>query len=245
MKRMLTPVSIVATLAVLCCSILEAGKPKPPPPPPDPATIYQWRPELGGWLDTTRNLVWGYNTFPDVLGYGITLNMAIQRAATYPGMLYDMGLRLEGDADYYDDLGDRYTVRANEYLAAGDLVNAQKYFDQANGAYAQADEKRASIPACVAAGDAASQFNNWRVPTEAEALDAIAKRLFTYGAGGFNGYDHSPYLGLQPDTNNANWTTTLSKNKQQAVVYRPSSGESGYYGVNSQISCIYVRTHVP
>ena len=44
-----------ALVALGGLSELQAGKPASP----NPFLIYEWRPELGGWLDKERNLVWG------------------------------------------------------------------------------------------------------------------------------------------------------------------------------------------
>ena len=73
--------------------------------------------------------------------------------------------------------------------------------------------------------------------------------LFTYGDAGLNGYDSSPYIGLQMPYNVLLWTSTLSKNKQDVWVYRPLDGANGlpggYITMNSQVYCIVVRTHTP
>jgi hypothetical protein len=60
-----------------------------PPPPPLGPEVYEWREDLGGWLDTSRNLVWGYDQL-GIGGYGITYAQAQQRAQNYAAYLQEL-----------------------------------------------------------------------------------------------------------------------------------------------------------
>lgn len=217
------------------------GNPPPPPPPPDPATIYEYRADLGGWLDTTRNLVWGYNCQP--IEGPKTLNQAKTFAANYATALANYAINyLPGQADLYEMQADWQTEQGNAALAAGNVALAEDWFAAAEVNYARAQLHRDSIAPTLAAAEVASNYT-WRVPTQAEATDAMWKGLFTYGEGGLNGYDQDPLLGLQQVYQHFHWTTTLKK--QTAFVYNPTNGDTGFIGVNSGIYCIVVRTHVP
>jgi hypothetical protein len=72
------------------------GDPPPPPPPPLGTEVYEWRPELGGWLDTSTNLIWGYS--PSVLnnGYAAPYDFSVNQTANYATLLTSAGFPTEG-----------------------------------------------------------------------------------------------------------------------------------------------------
>ncbi len=78
--------------------IVEAGKPAPPPPPPPPlgTEVYEWRPELGGWLDTSRNLIWGYSPIAMINGGWCGFDGTVAWTTTYPTVLTNLGFAAEG-----------------------------------------------------------------------------------------------------------------------------------------------------
>ena len=251
-------------LATFCCLAVLAigglsnvyggkkGSPPPPPPPPppaDPFQVYEWHPELGGWLDKNTNLVWGYS-FIDMLGtsthsgYGIKQQAATNAAAHYADVLYSMPDQLEGSAADITAQADVQIEKGDAALAAGDIELAARFYAAAQAKYLAAQDDLDSIPIFIAAADVADQFT-WRLPTQQEAETAIANGLFTYGEGGFNGYDGSPRIGLSIPWNNLTWTSTLSKSKKQAWAYRPMDGGYGFIGITSTVNCMFVRTHVP
>lgn len=238
----------LSCLAALCGLLLmasvEAAKPAPPPPPPppNPAAIYQWRPELGGWLDTQRNLVWGYQLTAVVNG-GFSYDGAIATAPNY-------AIRLATAADDYDVRGTNMLAQADNYqalgdaaYAAGDYELADEYYFQADRRYVRAQEYFDSADIALAAAVNAAQFNNWRIPMKDEAVDASWKGLFSRGATGFNSFDSSPYVGFQQENNVPNWTSTLSGKNVWA--YYPVSGSTAAISKSSLIGAIVVRTHVP
>jgi hypothetical protein len=81
---------IALTLGVVALALLPAsghGKPggNPAPLPLGPE-VYQWREDLGGWLDTSTNLVWGYDSL-EILGYAHNFSGSSSVVATYPQIL--------------------------------------------------------------------------------------------------------------------------------------------------------------
>lgn len=247
-------------LVAMCCLAIVAegalsdvygGKPKnPPPPPPDPALIYQWRPDLGGWLDTQTNLVWGYS-FYDMLGtstgsgYGISQSRAVTAATNYADNFYEMAdVQLPAAAAETEAWADSQVQQGDAALAAGDVDLANRWYAAAEANYAKAQADRDSIPLYEAAADVADQFT-WRLPTQQEAQAALANGLFTYGAEGFDSYDASPRIGFTIPNNVLTWSSTLSKANKFAWCYRPLDGSNGNIGVNSTVNAIFVRKQVP
>ncbi len=198
---------------------------------------------MGGWLDTTRNLVLGYNCQP--IEGPKNLYGAKVFAANYDTALTNYAINyLPGQADLNEMHADWQMEQGYLYLAAGDEEYAEEWFAAADRNYALAQLQRDSVAPTLAAAEVASQFT-WRVPTQDEAVDAMWKGLFTYGEGGLNGYDQDPLLGLQTVYPQSHFTTTLSTNKQKAFVYNPVNGVTGFVTVTSGFYCIVVRTHVP
>lgn len=246
MKRSVGFLLTVLTLAALISSGPATAKPPrnppPPPPPPDPTVIYQWRPDLGGILDTQTNLVWGYS-FYDLKGYGITQAMATSAAADYADILYDIAeFDIPAFAAQNEAAAEERQAQGDAALAAGDVELANRYYARAQEYRDKADADLDSIPLYMDAADVADQFT-WRLPTQQEAQRAIGNGLFTYGDGGFNGYDATPRIGFSPVIELFTWTTT--KVKKNVWVFKPLSGAGVEAGVNSQINAIFVRTHVP
>lgn len=245
-------------LAVLCAigfhSEVHGGKKTPPPPPPpppaDPFLIYELRPDLGGVLDKNTNLVWGYNFYDIVAtsahsGYGINQQFATGYAANYAALLYDQAVGdLPDAAAETEAFADWQTEQGDIALASGDVDLANRWYAAANTHYENAQADRDSIPLYLDAAATASQFE-WRLPTQQEATTAINNGLFTYGQGGFNGYDGSPYVGGQVPWNSFCWSSTFSKSKREAWAYCPLDGSNGLITVTSQVNCVFVRKHVP
>jgi hypothetical protein len=242
----------LAIIMAGACSEALAGKPKPPPPPPppNPFLIYQWRPDLGGWLDTQTNLVWGYS-FQTMLGtsthsgYGINQSMAVAAAGDYADILYEVAdVDLPNAAAETTAHADWQVEQGDIALANGDPELAAEWYEAADANYALAQDDLDSIPLYEAAADVADQFN-WRLPTKVESQRAQTNGLFTYGPTGFDSYDGSPRIDFQMPWNTLCWTSTKTSNGRNAWAYRPLDGTGGNIGVNSQVNAIFVRTHVP
>ena len=252
MKRILCSLATVALVVAISGFVAEAAKPPPPPPPPppNPADIYEWRPDLGGWLDTDRNLVWGYDIISlrgtsTHSGYGISHSLATAMAANYASALFEMAeSTLEAAATQTEDHADWQTQQGDIALANGDPELAADWYAAAAANYAKAQADRDSIEPFLDAAAVTGQFT-WRLPTQAEAQSALTNGLFTYGPTGFNGYDGSPYVGAQVPWNTLTWSSTTRKGDREAWAYQPLSGNNGFIGVGSQVNCIFVRTHVP
>jgi hypothetical protein len=228
-------------------SWLPAAKPTPPPPPPPPANPFEIyedrRADLGGWLDTERNLIWGYSLV-QTRNNNCSYSGAQWFAQNYADQLAaEVDVRLERAA-YNQDQGDVNQALGDQALADGDLALADYYYGRADLRYALAEQYAADAVAFDDAAVVADQFTNWRVPTKVEAVDASAKGLFTYGEGGFNSWDPSPATGMQSLPVMV-FTNDLSKNRQNAWAFFPADGGTMLTSVNSSIDCIVVRTHVP
>lgn len=108
----------VAIVTAVAVSDAFGGKPQPPPPspppPPHPADVYEWRPDLGGMLDTSTNLVWGYE-FRALTGGTAPYNYLASQ--NYPMRMLETADAFYDEADYYysigdTELGDHYTQAA-------------------------------------------------------------------------------------------------------------------------------------
>ncbi len=169
-------------------------------------------------------------------GYGISQKSATDNAAKYAAILSQQATTgLPNAAAQTDFFADWQVAQGDAALAAGDVELALRWYAAADRNYAKAQDDRDSIPLFIEAATVAGQYT-WRLPTQTEAETAIANRLFTYGDGGFNGYDGSPYVGFQEPWNSLCWTSTLSKSKKEASVFRPD-GDTGWVTVDlSQVS---------
>ncbi|HVJ84218.1 MAG TPA: hypothetical protein VM452_01170 [Caulifigura sp.] len=180
---------------------LQAAKPAPPQPPPPPlpppSVTYVWDEAKGGWYDAGRKLVWGYAP-PTYTGSLTSFPYATNQAANYAQVLLQESANLLVDGDYYMQL-------SIDWYADGDALRGAYYYNRAVQAWADS-------PLFADAAEIAAQHGNWRLPTKDEAVDAVAKGLFTYGPNGFDSYDCSPAAGLQPlGSSRLNWTSTTGK----------------------------------
>jgi len=194
---------------------------------PASTVVYQWRPELGGWHDTSNNLVWGYQCYFTPGNY--TYSLAPIFAANYASSLATAATEKINSA-----------VRCEERVilyAISDPPRSQRNADLAL-------IYRADAPALQTASAQAAQYSNWRVPSLVEFQQAWNKGFFTKGTGGFN-WDAGPEVGLQPSTDVSHWTSTLSKRRGQAMLFNFRDGGSGSFGMTSTAAVIVVRTHVP
>lgn len=64
--------------------------------PPASASVYVWRADLGGWLDTSTNLVWGYSSM-GISNTPVTSPQAETFAANYATTLRNSGYVNEAD----------------------------------------------------------------------------------------------------------------------------------------------------
>lgn len=206
---------LAASVLVVSASIGTAGKSAGNTLPPVTVTpepdIFESRySDLGGVLDTSTKLVWGYDSH-SFSGIGITLSWLAQ-------------------------IGDdgAYLYCLNWAL--------NEYSDPANINYDPV--KAADMQAAL---NVAEQYT-WRRPTVTEARDAVAKGLFTYGAGGCNVYYGSPIAPNGPyisDPNLFRWTSVAGKPARgrtlSAWAWEPDDGYAELLA-DSAISCIWVRT---
>jgi hypothetical protein len=222
---------------------LGAAATSPQPTPPDPFEIYEWREDLGGWLDTTRNLVWGYDS-GGILGYGITYNNAQNFVQNYAATMASTAIQRQNQAD------ESYAQAAYLY-SIGHLEGAQ-FHEQQGDLYAS------QAAGLTAAATIASQYTNWRLPSLQEALDAVNKGLFTYSNdqyvdADFDGYNSVPqvppsglsYGNIPVWSNDVGGNKNKIKGRDTAWVYLPITGDPGVVTQTSQIPAIVVRTYIP
>jgi len=237
---------LVPILGVFVLSLAHAGKPTPPPPPPppDPATIYEWKPELGGWLDKSRNLIWGY-TPTSFEGTNASYQWAVDTVKTnYATMLLNTAVNMQAHAQYCLDRSEIEFDLAEEAAAIEDWEGEAYHLNRAYGYLALRDRDLANIPEFQYAGAVASQYTNWRLPTKDEASDALNKGLFRYGPGGLNGYDCSPAVGNQETYRN--WFTLTSTLKGTSVwVFLPDEETMTTVSKTQWCDFIPVRTYTP
>jgi hypothetical protein len=231
------------TICLVVATGLVADATSPQPTPPDPFEIYEWREDLGGWLDTTRNLVWGYDS-GGILGYGLTYSLAQNFVQNYAATMASTAIQRQSQAD------ESY-ARAAYLYSIGELEGAL-WHEQQGDLYA-------SIAAgLAAAAPIASQYTNWRIPSLEEALDAVNKGLFTYSNdqyddADFDGYNSVPqvppsglsYGNIPAWSNDVGGNKNKIKGRDTAWVYLPITGEPGVITQTSQIPAIVVRTHLP
>jgi hypothetical protein len=221
--RTLFAMIVIATTSISCPA--DAGA---QPPGTD---VYEWRPDLGGWLDTSRKLVWGYS-MSDSTNSGFSFEGAKYWAARYPELLANQVEPALDRAEYCQQ-------QANS-LWETDPVRAQAYADLA-AMYSQNAElfMEASLDA--------AQYSNWRLPTLTEFQDAFAKGLFSRGENGFN-MDMSPGVGYQEGYGGTNWTSTTPKRikgSMSALLFSITDGGTMWTGINSSSRALVVRSHTP
>jgi len=230
---------------VACGGLSELRAGKPAPPPPNPFAIYEWRPDLGGWLDTQRNLVWGYDLGP-VLDWQFNAVEAAQAAATYPTQLADGAAHFDQRSADDSAKADSFKAKGDAALAAGDQVNADKYYATMTHYSERAEDEAAAANELEASAAVASQYSGWRVPTKDEAQDASSKGFFTYGTGGFNGFDDSPLPDFQPfQPNFAVWTSTRKTGTTNWAFFPIEKTFRDYSTTRGYLYVIVVRTHTP
>ncbi|MGN6547738.1 MAG: hypothetical protein ACTHK7_22000, partial [Aureliella sp.] len=181
------------------------------PPETNGNANYEWRPDLGGWLDRQSKLVWGYHV-TSCANRPYTYSNAQNAASSYPAVLAAEVDRCLNDAAIYDAEVLKYqeTDPARAQLSAD---WAQYYRDSAD--------------AFALAAEDASQFSNWRMPTLREFQTAWSRGLFSRGTLGFN-MDMSPAPGYDQGYMQSNWTSDpLSKNKKTATWFSLFDGSSG------------------
>lgn len=218
-------------LAIAFAAAVLLASPYANAQPPGTA-VYEYRPDLGGWLDTERGVVWGYS-LSDSLNASITRDAAVNfSAGTYPDLLF-------AKADFF--------------------VQQAEYWWSLSAFYAESDPARSQRDAEIAAqceGDAAAfeeaatvadQFTNWRAPSLAEFQDAYNKGLFSRGEDGFN-MDMSPAVGYQEGYGGNNWTsepTKKIKGKENGLQFNIDDGTTRWMSPNGANRAIVTRTYMP
>jgi hypothetical protein len=240
--RLLLPACLAL---VLVQSALIAGKPAPPPPPPppNPFLIYEWRPDLGGWLDKERNLIWGYS-MNQISGSSYSYDYALGEVADYAGVLADGALDFDAKSALYDSRGDEYLAKGD---AEPDPVLKQQYYDRAQGYYDLSEDYGIAADELILSAEVASHYSNWRLPTKDEFTDAFKKRFFAYGETELNAWDTSPLPGLQMQTTYyLYWTSTADKGgRYQWSVDPPTGTLQSVLKERSYIFAVPVRNYTP
>lgn len=193
--------------------------------PPDTTgnAKYEWKPELGGYRDVSSKLVWGYSP-TGTLNSGFSYS----GAQTWASSMY---------ASSFAGHADSLIAQAESYEAAA----ASETDPDRALAYLELAERYRDDAACTEAASAViDSYDNWRLPTPAEFLDAYKKGLFSRGTGGFN-MDQNPATGLQLGYLNLYWTSEISKNKKQATAFDIGNGTKSQVTVTSSICLILVR----
>ena len=204
--------------------------------------VFVSRPDLGGVLDTSTNVVWGYSH------EGVA-----NRHATYAGA---MNANSWYAATFSEIADDNEGWATHHYVQAASLWETDPLLAQRHLVYA--DRLTATLVPLREAGTVADHYSNWRPPTLDEARDAVAKGLFTRGETGLNQWTFSPVdlvpgnelpfpLGLAYPTH-ACWTSDTEakgKYKDHAWVYEPLDGSARRIGKGSAADVIVVRTHTP
>lgn len=205
---------------------------------PPGTAVYEYRPDLGGWLDTERGVIWGYSMSQSGGYAGYTRSAAERDAPAYPDVLF---ARAEW---YVQEAQRRYDLAA--FYAETDPALSQRYAE-----LAAQDELDAA--AYEDAATAADQFSNWRLPSVAEFQDAYDKGLFSNGEDGFN-MDATPAVGYQANYGRNHWTAEPTKNikgKLNGLCFDITVGTSKWtladngktYG--AILPVMVVRTYVP
>lgn len=204
--------------------------------------VFEYRPELGGVLDTSTNVVWGYSHI------GVA-----NRWATYAGA---MNANEWYAPTFFEIADDNEEWAAYHYAKAQTLWDTDPVLAQRNFDYAE--RLSGTLVPLREAGTVANGYNNWRPPTLAESRDAVAKGLFTQGEGGLNLWTFGPVdmvpgnelpfpRGLiYPEA--ARWSSdaeTKGKYQDRAWVYEPLDGSARRIGKGSAADVIVVRTHTP
>jgi hypothetical protein len=218
-------------VAAIVAAVVLVGSANPVQAQPPGTAVYEYRPDLGGWLDTARGVVWGYS-MSDSTGYSFTRNGAISSAAAYPDLLFSQADLLLSEAQHAQQQADFYAVT--------DPPRSQAYADLAA-------QYEADAAAFEDAATAADQFSNWRLPTLAEFQAASQAGLFTRGANGFN-LDMSPAVGYQAGYGGDNWTsqpTKKVKGKDTGLLFDIDDGGSTWMTTGTPARALIIRTYLP
>jgi hypothetical protein len=200
--------------------------------------VYEYRPDLGGWLDTERGVIWGYSVTQSAGWAGGTRSAAERDAAAYPDVLFSEYEWLALESQRLQDVADSY--------AQTDPARSQVYAEAAARAGADA-------AAYLDAASAADQFSNWRLPSLAEFQDAYNKGLFSTGEGGFN-MDATPAVGYQEIAGDDHWTSEpvkKIKGKLSGAAFDITDGTTSWLPANdgrsygALLAFMVVRTYVP
>jgi hypothetical protein len=196
------------------------------PPETNGNANFDWRPDLGGWLDKSANLVWGYQptTFTTAV---YNWDFARNVARNYPQVLADTSAERFNESQYYASLAE----------AEPDPLWKAAFASWSDEAY------RDFVALAAAAADA-SKYTNWRMPSLAEYRNAYSRGLFTQGPTGFN-MDFGPQDGYQPGLRAMQWTTDLLKSKKSAWVYGVNDDGQLAIGLNSGVTHLVIRNHTP
>lgn len=199
------------------------------PPETNGNANYEWRPDLGGWLDRQAKLVWGYG-MTESLGSNYSYAGAQNACPNYPTQLAGQVQRFVDLAAYYD--------AQTQFYQESDPARSQHYAELAQW-------NRDTASAYQRAAADAAQYTNWRAPTLGEFQTAWGRGLFSRGSLNFN-MDMSPAEGYDAGYQNLNWTSNpVSKNKKTAVAFSLGNGGSGSISVTSSINAQVVRTYIP
>lgn len=199
-------------------------------PPVEPAhnfEAFEDRPDLGGVLDSETNVVWGYSYYA-ITTAGATYGGSLSASDRYPACFAER-------AAYHQGWGEYYQNRALEEP------------DQAELYEAVAAEEFRTAQALVDAGAIATQYDNWRLPTLAEARSAIAKGLFTYGDEGLNMWTtHPANLEATSPQNGLHWTADYAgKRKGNDTGWAYSALDGSAVRTTGVCLEIMVRTNQP
>ena len=241
LRALLAATALATLLLWTSPAVAQKGKPQPPPeepppPPPHASEVVVYRPDLGGWLDTSTNLVWGY-MLTKTRGTSASFEWGKGFAANYAEEMWIAGEEREAYADF----------------AAAKAIELQESDPERAAIYAQrAEDYYYSADVCYDTATAAAQYTGWRTPTLTEATDAVAKELFIYGSDPVHypdGWQTMPDLPpYQSWSDTLTWTSSSAgkvKGQNVAWAFYPVSGGTAKIGMNSAVHVVVVRTHVP
>jgi hypothetical protein len=235
MKRLACFSLFAACVAVVLSQPTHAGKPSggggggssnslgPVTITPDLTSFQNRYADLGGVLDHETGLIWGYDCY----------SMGVDATLDGSGGL----LTVEADAVYLGVIQWLVNFYGYKYIGNNPKNPPNINYDPVIAAEVQT------------ALEVAQQFT-WRLPTVAEARDAVARGLFTYGDGECNVYFGSPAY-PEPDVAPANgwrWSSNLAGKARGGVDsawYWDLEDGSAAVIPNSAIGAIFVRTATP
>jgi hypothetical protein len=218
MKCTLVFASALGICAIFVGSLVEAAKPPPPPPPPSAGPeVYEWRPDLGGMLDTSTNLVWGCEFY--ALSGGTAPFNHLQ-SVDYPGAMLSTADTYYDAADYYYGIGDVAT--GDLYTSAAEACEDAATFT--NWRFPTLAEAQDAMAKSLFKYDIEGFSGYWATPLG----PGIAYDGFTPCWTSTLGKNNQKINGF-PTT----WT------------YTPATGATGLASRGWSADAIWVRTHVP